>query len=173
MLLALLAAAALASACASGTAPAPALTDHEIAMVVRTANDGEIELGELAASSAADTRARDLAQMMVREHTAANERAAALFRERNLVPAESGISNELRSRASAEAKSLSAAGGPQLDRAYVDGQVRMHRDLLRMIDETLYPAARDQNLRDYLTSMRATVAAHLGHAESVSRGLPR
>ncbi len=160
------------ASCATSNSP-KALSDQQIAMVVRTANDAAIQQAQVASPRLTDAGARDLAQSMVRDHSASNDRARKLFIERNLVPAESSQSRSFRSTVLGDSQTLATLGGTALDRAYVEGQARMHRDLLGMIDKTLFPSARDQTLRDFLTEMRVSVAAHLVEVEAIERRLPK
>lgn len=174
---------------------ASALTDPEIAMVLRRANDGEIQQGQLALMRATSPAVLSFAQLMVTDHTAANARQMALYMNRGITPADSDLSRQLVKEATDGLDMLrgvtdnpgntsdggaqdlggtdGGTGGPDgglgsaFDRAYMDVQVTMHTRVLMLIDSALLPAARDAALRAELDTTRAAVQGHLNDARDL------
>jgi putative membrane protein len=165
--------AAVVMSCGSATGTKKTLSDPEIAMVIRAANDGEIQQANVALPRLTDSAAIEFAEMMVRDHSAANDRLQKLLGSLNATAADSAASRTMRSKAIDGSQALVTIGGAALDRTYVEGQVKMQREVLDAIDKTLYPAAHDPALRNYLTELRASVAAHLAQAETLERDMPR
>ena len=54
--------------------------------------------------------------------------------------------------------------GSAFDRAYMDNEVTYHEKLLRAIDETLVPGAKNAELKGLLQAVRPAVANHLARA---------
>jgi len=58
-----------------------------------------------------------------------------------------------------------------LTRGYVDTQVKEHQAVLDLIDQHLLPNAKEAAVKTFITSVRAKVAMHLEHAQSLQRVL--
>jgi putative membrane protein len=147
------------------------LTDGQIAMVLTTANTGEIQEGQAELARGVVTEIRDFAQMMVADHTAANTRGAALFVAQGIMPAPSPVSTMLNADAMAQVMMLNTLTGTAVDRAYITGQVNAHQMVLTLIDTRLLPSAENAALRAELMTSRTAVAMHLDHARMLQADL--
>ena len=157
-----------ATADAATLMPADAVTeDPDILHVFITSNRGEVMTSQPFVEQFESNEVRDFAMMMVRDHTAANERAGALPIE----PDDNRVSRRLTAMAEAKARELGDFGGADLDRAYMDAQIQMHTQTLDMLDRVLIPNATDPALRSLLQNARPTVAAHLQDAQRIHHGL--
>jgi putative membrane protein len=159
---------------ADGTRDVPgsgAMSDAQIMAIVATANDGEIAAARLALQRATSNEVKQLAQLMLTEHTAMQETGTALAKELGLAPSESDQSRMLATTADTEAKRLSALEGAAFDKAYVDGQVAMHEGVLDTIDRKLVPSAQNPRLKTMLTDTRPKISGHLEHARKVQAQL--
>ncbi|MDB4943344.1 MAG: hypothetical protein JWP97_2878 [Labilithrix sp.] len=145
-------------------ADAAVLTEAQVLQVMTTANTGEVNQGMVAQSGATDPSVKSFADMMVTEHSQANERGVALAQTLGLTPAPSTVSMQLESESAAIVTSLQSLTGSALDKAYVDAQVSVHTKVLGIIDNQLIPSARSAPLTAELSTMRASVAMHLEHA---------
>src|SRR4051794_36469034 len=144
-----------------------AITGPDIAGILATANQGEIDAGQLASTKATSAAVRDFANMMVRDHTSALSDARAVFGRSNLVPNSSNqTAMALQDLSNRTRRSLDQYAGSAFDRTYMQTQVDMHQWLLNQIDSTLLPASRG-DLRTLLTNQRASVAAHLDRARTI------
>lgn len=156
-------------------APAPAragaLSDAQILDVLTVLNRGEIEAGKIAQDKAQRGEVKELADMMVGDHSQAMDRTRDLMTAAGLQNQESPISRKLRGDVETVASRLQGAATPDFDREYVESQVRMHQDALRLIDDELLPNAKNGAIVSFLKELRPKIAAHLDHARSVQRGL--
>ncbi len=66
---------------------------------------------------------------------------------------------------------LKAQKGKDFDKAYMDAQVKAHRDVLAVFDTKLLPNAQNVELKSTLTDARSHVAAHLAKAEDIQSKL--
>ena len=162
----LLSAAALAPSPAAGQ-EAPRLSDAEIAHVAVTANAIDVELAGLAPSRASAVAVATFARTMVADHTAVNERAAALAARLGVTPADNAVSRSLRDGAAEARRSLEGARDAAFDRAYMEREVAYHQAVLEALDGVLIPQARNRELRGLLEEVRPAIAAHLDHARSI------
>jgi putative membrane protein len=158
-------------------APAPAvapLSDDAILQVTHTANLGEIEQATLALAKARDSRVKQLATMMLKEHTAADAKGMTLVKSAHLNPLKSEVSTSLESDAQAATSALkSQSAGADFDKAYVDTQVKEHQAVLDTIDQKLIPAANNADLRSYLGDVRPKIAKHLEHALELQKQMAK
>jgi putative membrane protein len=78
--------------CAFAQAP----SDAEIAHIVVTANQVDIDAGKLAASMASDPEVMNFGKLMVSDHTGVNKQAAVLAAKLGVKPADNATSQSLK-----------------------------------------------------------------------------
>lgn len=150
---------------------AGALAPGEILHVVRTINDGEIAEATLAQQKATSDGAREYAEHMITEHGTANQRLTTLAQQKGLTLTDNAVSQQLKSAAEAMTAATAALSGSAFDAKYIADQVLMHQSALTVIDQQLIPSATDADLRNELTTTRASVAMHLTHAQELAAEL--
>jgi putative membrane protein len=143
------------------------LTDANIAAIVLAANTIDIENGKLAEARSHQSSVRDFAMQMVTDHTSVNEKAAALAKRLKLVPRENSASRALVANADSTREQMGKLSGIDFDRAYVNNEVAYHQAVLDLLDRTLVPGARNQELKNLLTGVRPAFVAHLEHARMI------
>jgi putative membrane protein len=152
-------------------AAATPLTDDQILEVVHTADTGELEQARLAQSKAQDPRVKGFATMMIKDHTAADRKAMTIAKNDKLNMSSSPTSTSLASDALSNTSSLQGQTGASFDKSYIDTQCKEHQAVLDLIDQTLMPDAKSSDVKDFLTAVRAKVAAHLQHAQDIQKSL--
>jgi putative membrane protein len=150
--------------------PAP-LKDEQICMITDLANSAEIEQGKWAQKYAKSPDVKKFATMMVDDHTKAMQKQTKLEIKLHLEPAESPVAMDLKSQTSSALESLKKVPVEDFDRAYIDQQIKQHRELLDLIDQRLIPSASNPELITLLAEIRPTVAHHLEKAEEVQKKL--
>lgn len=171
----------LAVACAntpkgesSGTTSAASggkLTDAQIAAIVVTANQIDIENGELAASKSENADVKQFAERMMEDHKSVNQAAADLVAKLGVTPEENPTSRSLKESADATREQMKALSGAEFDRAYVDNEVAYHKAVIKTLDETLIPSATNEELKAMLVGVRPAFVAHLEHAQGIQSSL--
>ena len=170
----LIAAAALVlSACATTAyEPMPgALPPSDVAGIVMTANEGEIQQGQAASQKATNAQVREFAQMMVTDHTNANNTARDVFSREGISPGENDTTRTLSSNSRRTVTNLNTYSGAAFDREYMRTQVAMHEWTLNALDNLLIPSSTSADVRSMLQTQRAAVAAHLERARQILAGL--
>jgi putative membrane protein len=152
-------------------APAPTLTDAEIAHVAVTANTIDIEAGEAAKAKSTNADVKAFAQTMITDHTGVNAEAGALATKLGVTPMDNATSQSLMSGADAAKTELAAKSGADYDRAYAAREVAYHQAVLDALDQTLIPATQNAELKALLEKVRPAIAAHLAMAQALQTKL--
>jgi putative membrane protein len=166
-----LAAAVLAAGSAWAGSAGP--TDAQIAAIVVTANQVDIDAGTLAKSKAQAAEVRQFAELMVTDHTAVNQSASDLVKKLRVTPEENATSRSLKDGGARNLATLSKLSGKAFDKAYVDQEVAYHQAVLDAVDKTLIPSASNAELKALLVKVRPAFVAHLEHAKSLQANLSK
>jgi putative membrane protein len=156
---------ALASAAAGGP------TDPQIAAIVVTANQVDIDAGTLAKSKASSAKVKSFAQLMITDHTAVNKSATDLVTRLHVTPESNATSDSLKDGGDQNIANLKKLSGGAFDRAYIDHEVTYHQAVLDALDKTLIPNASNAELKALLVKTRPAFVAHLEHAKQVQSSL--
>jgi len=162
---------ALAAAHPGRPARTTPLTDANIVAIVEAANTGDATNGKLALGITTDSAVKAFAQMMVTDHTSANEKLKATSRKDGLHAVPNGTSRGLVRSATAKHDELARLHGAAFDHAYMDAEVTVHQAVLTLLDEKLIPAAQNTDLKAYLESVRPVIAEHLEKAKAAQANL--
>ncbi|MEJ6021209.1 DUF4142 domain-containing protein [Ramlibacter sp. PS4R-6] len=164
-------AAALAAAPFLAFAQGAGPTDPQIAHIVVTANQVDIDAGKFAKGLTKNKDVRAFAQQMVTDHTAVNKQAAALAGKLKVTPEANPTSESLKKGGDANVAKLKGLKGKAFDKAYVDQEVTYHQAVLDAIDKTLVPSAKNEELKALIVKVRPAIAAHLEHAKHLQAQL--
>lgn len=146
-------------------------SDAEIAAIVKTANDVDVEISKAAQGKSENADVKTFARMMVNDHTASNKDVDALAQKLEMQIQESRATNDLKAMGDSKRDSLESLDGARFDRAYVDAMVGMHQQLLNDLDATLIPSARSEDMKTLLQATRTVVANHLRMAQDLQTKL--
>jgi putative membrane protein len=155
----------------AGVASAQAITDAQIASIVVTANQVDIDAGKLASSRASTEAVRKFAQLMVTDHTGVNKAATDLVTRLKVTPQDNPTSQALKAGGDKNLATLKTLSGAAFDKAYVDHEVAYHQQVLDALDKTLIPGATNGELKALLVKVRPAFKAHLDHAKSLQGSL--
>jgi putative membrane protein len=157
-------------------APAVALaqgkpSDPQIAHIVVTANQIDIDAGKLAKSHTKNKEVQAFAQQMITDHSAVNKQAGALAKKLGVKPENNDTSKALKKGAEENLANLKKLKGGQFDKAYIEHEVAYHQQVLDAIDKVLVPSAQNQELKDLIVKVRPAIQTHLDHAKHVQTDL--
>ena len=155
----------------SGAAFAQAPNDAQIAHIVVTANQVDIDAGKLAQKQAKSAEVKAFGKQMVTDHTAVNKQAIALANKLKVKPEDNATSQGLKSGGDANVKKLKTLKGDAFDKAYVDQEVTYHQAVLDAIDKVLIPNAKNAELKELIVKVRPAIDGHLQHAKMVQAQL--
>ena len=148
-------------------------TDPQIAAIVVTANQVDIDAGKLAESRSSNKEVKEFAKRMVTDHSGVNKQATELVTRLKVKPEENDTSKSLKSGGDANLKKLQGLKGAEFDKAYVDNEVAYHQAVLDAVDKTLIPSASNADLKALLVKVRPAFVAHLEHAKHLQQSLKK
>lgn len=146
-------------------------TDPQIAQIVVTANQVDVDAGKLAKKRSKNKEVDKFAQQMITDHSGVNKQAVALVTKLKVKPEASDTSRSLQKGGDENIAHLKTLKGKAFDKAYVDQEVSYHQAVLDAIDKTLLPSAQNAELKALITKVRPAIAAHLDHAKHLQSEL--
>jgi len=114
----------------------------------------EVELGKLAAQKAQNPEVKKFAQMMVTDHTRANEELKALAAKKGVV-----LPTSLASSHQSMLEKLQGLSGAEFDKAYVEGQVDDHETAVDLMDDN--DDNSDADIKAFAAKTLPVVKSHL------------
>ena len=159
--------AAALGAHAQGSGP----TDPQIAAIVVTANQVDIDAGKLAHGQSRSKAVQDFAQLMINDHGGVNRSATELVQRLKVKPEPNPTSESLKKGGDDNLARLKPLQGAAFDKAYVDHEVTYHQTVLDAMDKTLIPSAQNDQLKALLVKVRPAFVAHLEHARHLQATL--
>lgn len=153
--------------CSMSLFAADHLKDTQIAKVVLTINEGEIDAAQIARSKVKNAEVKSFADMMISEHKQNVKDTKNLAKKEKFTPEKSDLSQSLAAEVKDSNKDLKKSGKDSIDKAYIDQQVMLHQKALDTFDTVLIPQAQNANLKSHLEKTRAAVAEHLTHAKEL------
>jgi putative membrane protein len=152
-------------------ASAQAPNDAQIAHIVVTANQVDIDAGKLASSMATNADVKAFGAMMVTDHTGVNKAATDLAGKLKVTPEDNATSKSLKSGGDKNVAHLKTLKGAAFDKAYIDHEVVYHQQVLDALDKALIPNAKNEELKALLVKTRPAFVAHLEHAKKVASSI--
>lgn len=152
-----------AGAATTGAMP----TEGEALGTVIVVDQHEIDTAKQAQDKKVTGKVLDYAKMMVADHTKNMEQARALDGKNGVTIAMTGPADMMKTKGQAEMQQLATMDGDAYSKAYVDAMVNGHTEVLNALDTQLIPAAKDAQVKDFLTTTRAAVAKHLEAAKAL------
>jgi len=145
--------------------------DAQIAAIVVTANQVDIDAGKLAEARSTNKDVKAFGKMMVTDHSGVNESAVALVTKLHVTPQDNPTAQSLKAGGVENVKHLKTLSGTAFDKAYMDHEVAYHEAVLDAVDKTLIPSAQNAELKALLVKVRPAFVAHLEHAKHLQTQL--
>jgi putative membrane protein len=157
----------------AGSAQAQAPTDAQIAAIVVTANQVDIDAGKLASTKGSTADVKKFGAQMVTDHTGVNKQATALVTKLKVTPEDNPTAQSLKKGGEENVDNLKTLSGKAFDKAYIDHEVAYHQQVLDALDKTLIPNAQNAELKALLVKVRPAFVAHLEHAKHLQTTLEK
>jgi putative membrane protein len=149
------------------------LSDAEVIGVVIAANQGELDMAELALKKAATPDVKKFAMVMKSTNRSELEKDKALEKKAKIEGATSDDATSLKTDTEMAKGALEMKDGKAFDRAYLDSQMKKAKEVLAVIDNRLLPNAANDELKTMLGDMRKAVADRLAKAEKLAEKLDK
>jgi putative membrane protein len=146
-------------------------SDAQIAAIVVTANQVDIDAGKLTASRSHNKDVQEFAKRMITDHTGVNKSAVELVTKLKVTPENNPTSQSLKSGGEENLRNLKTLKGTAFDKAYIDHEVAYHEQVLNAVDKVLIPNATNPELKALLVQVRPAFVAHLEHAKRIQASL--
>jgi putative membrane protein len=147
------------------------VSDAQIAAIVVTANQVDIDAGKVAEQKGSNPSVKAFGKQMVTDHMGVNKAASDLAGKLKLKPEENETSRSLAEAGKKNVAALQKLEGAAFDKAYIDNEIAYHQQVLDALDKTLIPNATNADLKALLTKTRPAFVAHLEHAKLVQSKL--
>lgn len=137
--------------------------EDDAEFAVEAANGGlmEVELGTLALTKASSPEVKKFAQMMVDQHTQANNELKSLAQQKNItLPTVMGDGHQRKY------DNLKDKTGAEFDKDYMDLMVKDHKEDIDEFED-MAEDGRDPEIKAWASSKVATLRQHLQEAERV------
>ncbi|HEY4443376.1 MAG TPA: DUF4142 domain-containing protein [Steroidobacteraceae bacterium] len=139
-------------------APLAALADSPDASFYKHAAQGgiaEVEAGNLAQQKSSNQKVKDFGAMMVKDHTAANDKLKALADSKSVsLPSTSSV------RQTAAKAKLEVLSGETFDKSYIKGQVKAHQNTIALFRKEI-ASGQDPDAKAFAKETLPTVRSHL------------
>lgn len=146
-------------------------SDPQIVKTLMNTNDGEIAMAKLAQQKATHPQVKKFAEEMIKGHTKNNQEATELTQSAKMEPAASMKSEAKTLKAQKNLAMLKMKEGTEFDKAYIDGQVSAHKQVLEELRGSLIPSAKNSELKTMLEDTAKDVQEHLEQAQKIQREL--
>jgi len=155
---------------ASSTNAGGGWSDANIFALLDEANVADSSSGSIAATKGTNSAVRDFGRRMMRDHHQLRAQGEALAKKLKIIPA-APSDDPLASDVQKYTVTLnSTAKGKDFDKAYIDGEVDVHK---KVLDVATKAAAQTQNteLKNLIQKAAPVIQGHLDKAESIQQTL--
>ena len=150
---------------------AQAPNDAQIAAIVVTANQVDIDAGKLAESKASSADVKAFGHRMATDHADVNKQAVELVTKLKVTPQSNPTSESLKAGGEKNIANLKKLSGAAFDKAYIDHEIAYHQQVLDAVDKTLIPSAKNEELKALLIKVRPAFVSHTEHAKQIQSSL--
>ena len=148
--------------------PVAAFAANPDATFFKNAAEGgiaEVEAGHLAQDKGNSRQVKDFGAMMVKDHSAANDKLQALAASKTVVlPTTSSVE-----QMAAKTK-LNVLSGETFDKSYVKGQISAHQDTIALFQKEI-SSGQDADAKAFASATLPTVRAHLQAITSIATAM--
>ena len=122
----------------------------------------EVNAGNLAQEKASDAKVKEFAAMMVKDHSAANDKLKSLADSKGVkLPSSPSLSQQ-----ASEAK-LKVLSGETFDHSYMRDQISAHEDTVKLLTKEV-ASGRDAEAKAFAKTILPTVRQHLKSAKALA-----
>lgn len=139
--------------------------DTEFAVEAADGGMREVQLGQLAVSNASSPQVKQFAQMMVDDHSKANDELKALAATLNIT-----LPSSLSDKSMKIYNNLAEKTGDEFDKEYIDQMVKDHKDTIDKFKKEA-DDGNDPQIKSWASGKLATLEHHLKLAESAQETL--
>ena len=122
----------------------------------------EVKLGQLALEKGSSEDVKKFAQMMIDDHTKANEELKALAQSKSIeLPTDLGKHQK-------DYDKLAKLSGAEFDKEYIDGMVKDHKEVVALFEKEANKGD-DPDTKAWAAKMLPALQGHLQHAQDMQK----
>ena len=141
------------------------LSEAQVAHVLKTFNDTEIDIAQLAKRKANNTHVKGFADLMEKAHKVNNDDFKAAIKLAQIKPENNGVSKTLKMDSKNKIKQLKdSKNSTQFDKIFIENQVLMYKQLQDNLDQKYIPNMQDARFKAYLEKTREHVKNYYDQA---------
>lgn len=156
------------AASAETTAKVP---DTQIAKILLTINDGEIDAAKVAKRHAQTQEIKDFANMMTDHHKKNMKETKEVAKKNAINPENCDAAKAMKDAAEQDVTDLKRQEKMAFDRAYIRQQIAMHERALATLNNTLIPSAQNPDFKAHLEKTQVAVSQHLAQAKAIESNM--
>ena len=136
--------------------------DSSFYKVAAEAGLSEVELGNLAQEKGSTQQVKDFGAMMVKDHSAANDKLKSLATAKSItLPSSSGV------RQTAQKAKLEVLSGETFDKSYIKSQLAAHRQAVALFKKEAN-SGQDSDAKAFAAATLPTLRGHLKQISSIA-----
>jgi putative membrane protein len=141
------------------------VSENDARFAVDAANGGmaEVELGKLAQSSGSSEEVKAFGQMMITDHSRANEELKAIAQSKNIALPDSVGGDERKM-----INNLSKKSGKDFDKSYIKAMTEDHKKDIKLFEDA-EKSLKDSTLKQFASDKLPTLRKHLSHVEGIKQ----
>jgi putative membrane protein len=139
-------------------APLAALADSPDASFYKNAAEGgisEVDAGNLASTKGNSQAVKDFGTMMVKDHSAANDKLKSIASSKGVDLPTSASMSQMATKAK-----LDVLSGDTFDKSYIKSQVKAHRETIALFKKEI-ASGQDADAKAFATSTLPTLRTHM------------
>lgn len=140
-------------------------SDAKFAVAAANGGMAEVILGKLASGKASNPSVKAFGDMMVKDHSAANNELASLAKRKG-ISLPQGISDDEKKTE----EKLGSKNGADFDKAYVEDMIEDHKNDIKEF-ELAVKTCQDSDLKSFAVKTLPTLKMHLASIEKVKENL--
>jgi len=152
------------------TQTAPAMTDANTVAYLDAANVADSAGGKVASTKGTDKDVQAFGKMMMGEHHALRVQGQALAKKDSITPEPAANDTTKAHGEHALAQLNSTPKGAAWDKAYIDGEVAMHQQVLDNA-KAAHDATQNADLKQLLEKATPVIQKHLDRAQEIQKKL--
>lgn len=142
------------------------LSDAQIASIVVTANQIDVDYGKLALEKSTNSIAKKYAETMIKDHENIIKSASDLVGKLGVTPdSDNEVTKSLLDGQKDVLSKLKATEGADFDKAYIDNEVAYHQSVIDAVKNVLIPQADNEELKKALEDVTPLLEHHLEMAK--------
>lgn len=139
--------------------------DADFAMKAAIGGMKEVEAGKIAKDKASGERVKEFAEMMIRDHSKANEELKALASKKGVT-----LPDDLPQDKQALIENLQQLSGSAFDKEYINMMIMDHEKTIDLFQKGS-TSAKDEEIRDWAKGKLPVLKMHLKSAEDIAKSM--